>query len=220
MSVFCPLDSTLYVPIGMESSSLSPRLSSTSDSERGLVQYLFNPRLSQLKQHHPLLNASWLHVVHGVNSGTCSVARHDILHYPSLPVHFWRLAPRFPPCPKCSNPSGQFMIPKPPCTCFCVLNHSVMSDSAMPWTVACQAPLCMEFSRQEYWGRLPFPTPGNLPEPGNEPTSPALAGRFFTTCFWSSLNSRCPSSRRTYRPFSPLEELLLILQYPSRVALP
>ena len=52
---------------------------------------------------------------------------------------------------------------------------------ATPWTVTCQAPLSMEFSRQEYWSRLPFPSPGDLPHPGIEPTSPALAGRFFTT---------------------------------------
>ena len=39
----------------------------------------------------------------------------------------------------------------------------------------------MEFSRQEYWSGLPFPSPGDLPEPGMELTSPALAGKFFTT---------------------------------------
>ena len=52
-----------------------------------------------------------------------------------------------------------------------------------PWTVARQAPLAMESSRQEYWSRLPLPTPGDLPV-GTEPVSlasPALAGRFFTT---------------------------------------
>ena len=52
-----------------------------------------------------------------------------------------------------------------------------------PWTVAHQAPLSMEFSRQEYWSGLPFPIPGDLPDPGIEPTSPvspALAGGFFT----------------------------------------
>ena len=43
------------------------------------------------------------------------------------------------------------------------------------------APLSMEISRQEYWSGLPFPPPGDLPHPGTEPTSPALAGRFFTT---------------------------------------
>ena len=45
------------------------------------------------------------------------------------------------------------------------------------------APLSMGFSRQKYWSRLPFPTPGNLPDPGIEPeslTSPGLAGRFFS----------------------------------------
>ena len=52
------------------------------------------------------------------------------------------------------------------------------------WTVACQAPLSMAFSRQEYWSGLPFPSPEDLPDPGVEPTSltsPALAGMFFTT---------------------------------------
>ena len=45
-----------------------------------------------------------------------------------------------------------------------------------PWTVTHQAPLAMGFPRQEYWGGLPFPPPGDLPNPGIEPTSPALAG--------------------------------------------
>ena len=65
-----------------------------------------------------------------------------------------------------------------------VLSHSVVSDSATSWTVACQAPLSMVFSRQEHWSRLLFPSPGDLPDPGIEPVSlgsPALAGRFFTT---------------------------------------
>ena len=43
-----------------------------------------------------------------------------------------------------------------------------------PRTVACQAPLSMEFSRQEYWSGLPCPSPGNLPNPGIEPRSPKL----------------------------------------------
>ena len=51
---------------------------------------------------------------------------------------------------------------------------TVVSDSAIPWTVAHQPPLSMEFSRQEYWSRLPFRSPGNLPDPGIEPRSPAL----------------------------------------------
>ena len=45
---------------------------------------------------------------------------------------------------------------------------------ATPWTVACQAPLSMGFSRQEYWSGLPFLSPGDLPDPGIEPGSPAL----------------------------------------------
>ena len=45
---------------------------------------------------------------------------------------------------------------------------------ATPWTVAYQAPQSMEFSRQEYWSGLPFPSPGDLPDPGTEPGSPAL----------------------------------------------
>ena len=52
------------------------------------------------------------------------------------------------------------------------------------WAVACQAPLSMEFSRQEYWSGLPCLPPGDLPNPEIEPTSPvspALAGGFFTT---------------------------------------
>ena len=58
-----------------------------------------------------------------------------------------------------------------------------MSDwTELNWqTVTWQAPLSMEFSRQEYWTGLPFPSPGDLPDPGIEPASPALAGRFFTT---------------------------------------
>ena len=50
-----------------------------------------------------------------------------------------------------------------------------------PMNCNCQAPLSMGFSRQEFWSGLPFPTPGDLPDPGIEPTSPMLAGAFFTT---------------------------------------
>ena len=65
-----------------------------------------------------------------------------------------------------------------------MLSFSVMSNSATPWTIACQAPLFMEFSRQEYWRGLPASSPEDLPHPGIEPASPpspALAGGFFTT---------------------------------------
>ena len=57
-----------------------------------------------------------------------------------------------------------------------------MSDSLQPpWTVAYQAPLSMGFSRQGYWSRLLFSSPGDLSDPGIESRSPALAGGFFTT---------------------------------------
>ena len=54
------------------------------------------------------------------------------------------------------------------------VNHSVVSDSAIPWTGACQVPLSIEFSRQEYPRGLPFPSPGGLPDPGIELRSSAL----------------------------------------------
>ena len=62
-----------------------------------------------------------------------------------------------------------------------MLSRSVVADSLPPWPLACQAPLSMEFSRQEYWSGLPLPPPGDLPHSGMEPASPALAGGFFTT---------------------------------------
>ena len=67
--------------------------------------------------------------------------------------------------------------------CVCLV-ASVVSGSVTLWTVAQQAPLCMGCSRQEHWSELPFPSPGDLPDPGIEPTSlmfSALAGGFFTT---------------------------------------
>ena len=56
-----------------------------------------------------------------------------------------------------------------------------MSDSVTPWTTAHQSSLSMEFSRQEYWSGLPFPSPGDLPDTGIELVSPALTGEVFTT---------------------------------------
>ena len=52
---------------------------------------------------------------------------------------------------------------------------------ATPWTIAHQAPLSMGFSRQEYWSGLPFPSPGDLPDPGIEPRSPALQADTLTS---------------------------------------
>ena len=69
---------------------------------------------------------------------------------------------------------------------------------ATPWTVAYQAPLSMGFSRQEYWSVLPFPSPGDLPNPGIDPgslMSPALAGGFVTTSnAWEAQGLLCTKS--------------------------
>lgn len=66
--------------------------------------------------------------------------------------------------------------------CACVL--SCVPLCVTPGMGACQVPLSMGLSQQEYGSRVPFPAPGDLPDPGIEPSSlrsPALAGRFFTT---------------------------------------
>ena len=65
--------------------------------------------------------------------------------------------------------------------------HDDANACAESWLTLCDpmdctlpAPLSIEFFRQEYWSGLPFPLPGDLPDPGTEPYSPALIGRFFT----------------------------------------
>ena len=64
--------------------------------------------------------------------------------------------------------------------CCCLVTKSCPTF-ATPCTVACQASLSMGFPRQEYWSGLSFPSPRNLSDPETEPTSPALAGEFFST---------------------------------------
>ena len=79
-----------------------------------------------------------------------------------------------------------------------------------PWTVAHQAPLSMEFSRQEYWSGLPFPTPRDPPNQGIEPASPvfpALAGTFF---FWGG------GAGRFFTTVSPVYPLNLIKLFPNK----
>ena len=83
----------------------------------------------------------------------------------------------------------------------CMLHHfSCVWLCVTIWTVACQVPLSVDFSRQEYWSALPFPPPGDLPNPGIEPKSlmfPALAGGFLTTSTTWGLQSlvSCPAPR-------------------------
>ena len=91
-------------------------------------------------------------------------------------------------CPRCSFERIMMSIPFEwdwwhLCLCMWALSCSVQLF-VTPWTITRQAPLSMEFSRQEYWSALPFPTPRDLPNSGIKPLSPgtpALAGRFFTT---------------------------------------
>ena len=71
-----------------------------------------------------------------------------------------------------------------PCVCMYVCVFSVMSDFGVPWTVPFQAPMSIEFSRQEYGSGLPFPTPEDLTNPEIKPVSPAspaLTDKFFDT---------------------------------------
>ena len=64
------------------------------------------------------------------------------------------------------------LVPESECELVKSLSHVQLSKT--PWTIAHQAPLSMEFSRQEYWSGLPFPSPGDLPDLGIEPGSPTL----------------------------------------------
>ena len=71
-------------------------------------------------------------------------------------------------------------------SCITYGSHSLVTKSRLTICdpvdyIAHQSPLSMEFSRQEYWSGFPYPSPGDLPNPGIEPRSPALAGRFLTT---------------------------------------
>ena len=127
---------------------------------------------------------------------TCRIPHLDISFNTYLTgnlKHFW--------CPKPLN-IGVFKTHFFGCFFFFLLRclPSVCSHvqlSVTPWIVAHQAPLSMGLSRQEYWSELPFPTPGNLPNPGIKPkslASPALAGRFFTfacACLCSQLLPLC-----------------------------
>ena len=64
--------------------------------------------------------------------------------------------------------------------CVCVKSFSYVRLFTTPWTVAHQAPLSMEFPRQQYWSGLPFPSPEDFSNPGIKPMFPTLAGGFFT----------------------------------------
>ena len=91
------------------------------------------------------------------------------------------------------------------------LSCSVVSDSATPWTVTHQAPLSMEFSRQEYRSGLPFPSPGDLPDPEIEPTSPTLQADSLPSeplkgCYWTTKNTGILGLRRRRIQFGARDE--------------
>jgi len=67
------------------------------------------------------------------------------------------------------------------CCYYCLVTKSCLTLFALPWAIVRQAPPSMGFHRQEYWSGLPFPSPGNIPDPVIKPKSPAWADRFFTT---------------------------------------
>ena len=80
------------------------------------------------------------------------------------------------------------------CVCGVLSHFSHVQLFTTLWTVGCQAPLSMGFSRQEYWSGFPCPSPENSPDPGIEPVShisPALAGGFFTTSITGKPLAHC-----------------------------
>ena len=77
---------------------------------------------------------------------------------------------------------------------------------ATPWTIAYQAPLSMGFSRQECWSGLPFPSPGDSPDPGIEPGSPALQADALPS--EPGANRRTPKLKKTHVPQCSLQHYL------------
>ena len=111
--------------------------------------------------HHQLRCLSWTVITHPVS---CCVVHSQVVLFSPLPF-IWTVS-----C----------VFEKP--LCACVFSHVQLFVA--PWAVAHQAPLSVGFSRQEYWRELPRPPLGDFSDPGIKPvslTSPALAGRFFTT---------------------------------------
>ena len=92
-----------------------------------------------------------------------------------------------------------------------VISLSLLRLFATPWTVACQAPPSMGFSRQECWCGLPFPSPGDLPNPGIEPESSALQADALP---WEPsgkpsliITKKCPNSHEGSEPHARLPKL-------------
>ena len=129
-----------------------------------------------------ILNDTLLNISEGITLLDCEGTSHRsfsecegsrFINHPAMPITSSSQL-----CPQSPRPALSFFH-----STLCVLSHfSRVQHFVTPWTIACQSPLSTGFSRQEHWSGLPFP-PGDLPDPGIEPTSllsPALAGRFFT----------------------------------------
>ena len=108
------------------------------------------------------------------------------------------------------TPTPAIVFPLCLCTVVVVKLLSGVRLFVTPWTVACQSPLSMGFSRQEYWSELPFPSPRDLPKPGMEPGSPALQAdslpielrgkHHVSACTYAKLLSHV-ASLRLYEPY-------------------
>ena len=94
----------------------------------------------------------------------------------------------------------------------CCLVAKSLRLFATPWTVGHQAPLSMGFPRQKYCSGLPFPSPGDLLDPGIEPESPALAAGFFTLAPWEAHFRVLREAFFTFRP-KGLTRLIISFSY-------
>ena len=118
----------------------------------------------------------------GLSSSMCKIFYRCVVKYLYMNIRHQKQNHKA----RCLSPEGEIQVCVCVCLCgthICMCPFSHVQLSVTPWTVAHQAPLSMGFSRQEYWSELPFPSPGDLSDPGIKPpslTSPALAGGFFT----------------------------------------
>ena len=92
---------------------------------------------------------------------------------------------------------------------------SAVSDSVTPWPVARQAPPSVGLSREEYWSGWPRPPPGDLPDPGIEPSSPALTGRLFNML--SHLGRPDPVGFYNFPPVFEILSVQVFYKYQSRM---
>ena len=113
----------------------------------------------------------------------------QVVHLSTLPLFLFLTPPKRPQHWKhleeffllvCWTEIHSSMYIRCVCVCVCVQALSHVWHFVTPWIVACQFPLSMGLSRQEYCSGLPFPSPGDLPDPGIKPISPCIAGGFPT----------------------------------------